>query len=122
MPNHSLVFECMSRSVVFVSGETHVDEAHALLRDHAFKHLLVEDEGKLVGVLCACDLELAPRRERVLEIMASPPIVILPNARADQAAALMNEAGIGCLPVVSDGKVVGILTRSDLRSASMDVA
>src|SRR5262249_53301660 len=66
------------------------------------------------GVVCSCDLELAPDDVSVDRVMASPALTVLPSTPAGIAAALMAEAGVGCLPVVSRGRVVGILTRSDL--------
>ena len=49
----------------------------------------------------------------VEEIMIPNPITISPNATIKQAMELMRESKIGCLPVVSNGNLVGIVTEMD---------
>jgi signal-transduction protein with cAMP-binding, CBS, and nucleotidyltransferase domain len=51
--------------------------------------------------------------------MSSPPMVVLPSAPIEAAATMVEEAGIGCLPVVAGARVVGIVTRGDLRRAGV---
>jgi len=50
----------------------------------------------------------------ITRVMSSPPIVIDPDAEIGQAARLMAENAIGCLPVVEDGKMVGLVTETDV--------
>jgi CBS domain-containing protein len=50
---------------------------------------------------------------QVKEVMTNEPVSIGPDARLREAAALMLERRIGCLPVVEDGRLVGILSESD---------
>jgi len=50
----------------------------------------------------------------VEEIMSTPPIAISPNASASEVAKIMTEKKIGCLIVVENKRVVGIVTRRDL--------
>jgi CBS-domain-containing membrane protein len=87
------------------------------------RHLPVVGEGPVVGVLSASDLlRYAARsgwreasQEPVRRAMTRPAETIDPEAEIADAAARMVEHGIGCLPVVSDGRtLVGILTRADL--------
>jgi hypothetical protein len=47
---------------------------------------------------------------------------MLPTAEAEHAALLMEEAEIGCLPIVADGEVVGIVTRADLVRAGLAIS
>jgi signal-transduction protein with cAMP-binding, CBS, and nucleotidyltransferase domain len=82
-------------------------------------HLLVFDRRRLVGVVCACDLRDAPAQETVAKYMSSPPMVVLPTAPIEAAATMCEEARIGCLPVVAGARVVGIVTRGDLRRAGV---
>src|ERR671914_1766621 len=54
----------------------------------------------------------------VREVMSRPPIVVREETTLEEAARVMLDRGIGCLPVVAaDGGMVGILTESDLTGA-----
>jgi CBS-domain-containing membrane protein len=108
------VSRSMSRHVISVSPRVTIGEAQEVMCRCRVQHLVVKRRGRLAGVLCVCDLELAPDGVSVERAMASPPLTVLPSTPAAVAAALMAEAGVGCLPVVSRNRVVGILTRSDL--------
>jgi CBS domain-containing protein len=86
--------------------------------------------GQLVGVVSERDLLRASlsnlsafgseqRRAflQVVEIkrvMSSPPIVIDPDASVEDAALVMAERKIGCLPVVEGGRLIGMLTETDV--------
>lgn len=58
------------------------------------------------------------QKTRVRDIMTSPAIVISPNMSLPAATALMKEKRIRHLPVVENGRLVGIISRGDLREAS----
>ncbi len=76
-------------------------------------------EGKLLGVVTRRDLRLPEGRPdlTIADIVSRPPLVIDPAASAREAADLMVGASIGRLPVVDEGRLVGIITRSDLLEA-----
>jgi CBS domain-containing protein len=50
----------------------------------------------------------------IKRVMSSPPIVIDPDASVEEAALVMAERKIGCLPVVEGGRLVGMLTETDV--------
>jgi CBS domain-containing protein len=85
-------------------------------------HLPVTREHEVVGVVSEADVLRwsAARRPldgpegRVLLAMTAPPIVATPDERVGEAAARMIAARVGCLPVVLHGKLVGMLTTTDL--------
>jgi CBS domain-containing protein len=133
------IHELMSRKVVTVSPETSLKEVAALLAKHRISGLPVCDaEGQVVGVVSEQDIlwkELGLRTghgllERIFdsaygedaritastagEAMTSPAITVTPDAYVVRAAKLMIDNRINRLPVVSDGKLVGIVTRADL--------
>ena len=54
-------------------------------------------------------------------MMTPAPIVIAPDARADEAARMMLKNQISCLPVMRDETLVGIVTRSDFLLAFMNI-
>lgn len=59
------------------------------------------------------------QKTRVRDIMSSPVIVVGPDTPVPTAMALMKEKRIRHLPVVADGRLVGIVSRGDLREASL---
>jgi CBS domain-containing protein len=61
-------------------------------------------------------------RMRVRDIMTSPALVIGPEATVPAATSLMREHRIRHLPVVEDGRLVGMISRGDLREASMSAS
>jgi CBS domain-containing protein len=58
-------------------------------------------------------------RTRVRDIMTSPAITIGPTTTVPEATALMKERHVRHLPVVEDGRLVGMISRGDLREASI---
>jgi CBS domain-containing protein len=89
-------------------------------RHHAFP--VLTDEGVLLGVVTRHNVLEAEQGdgEIVRRLLKRPPAVAFDNSSLREAADLMVKEGVGRLPVVSraePGKVVGILTRSDLLSA-----
>lgn len=61
-------------------------------------------------------------RTKVRDIMTSPVIIVAPQTPVPQASALMKERGIRHLPVIENGQLVGIVSRGDLREASISEA
>ena len=94
------------------------------------RHFPVIDDNKVVGVVSQRDLYKASlgsvmkygeKAQRaflegiaVKEVMSDPPITIAPHASVQEAARLMMEKKIGCLPVLEGSKLVGILTETDM--------
>jgi CBS domain-containing protein len=82
------------------------------------RHLPVVKSGGVLGVLSEHDtlvvLARSGRRTRVQEAMSAPAVVIEVSADAELAAAIMLERRIGCLPVLDDGALVGMVTRTDI--------
>jgi CBS domain-containing protein len=83
---------------------------------------VVNDEGRLVGIVNEDDVLGTRRRARppgdtVAEVMSAPAVWIRPAQSLKEAMQLMAGRSIGALPVVEDGRVIGILTQSDVVSA-----
>jgi CBS-domain-containing membrane protein len=113
------VADYMHRPAAGVAATACVRVAEDMMDHHEVTHLLVFDGRRLVGVVCACDLRSAPAGDPVSKFMSSPPMVVLPTAPIEAAATMVEEARIGCLPVVAGARVVGIVTRGDLRRAGV---
>jgi CBS domain-containing protein len=124
------VRDLMTQEVVTLDRNDKLSLADDLMGLARIRHLPVLDEDReLVGVLTQRDLfrsalaqalgyGSAARRRllqtiAVKEIMTPEPTTIEPDAPVEQAARIMLERKVGCLPVVERGVVVGILTEGD---------
>jgi CBS domain-containing protein len=110
------VTEVMGTELFTLTPDTVVASAQRLAFDHGIRHLLVLDGGALTGIVCEEDLRTAARDSLVGELMTSPVLCIAPDTTLDEAAALMEEHGVSCLPVVEGTSLVGIVTRDGLAS------
>jgi acetoin utilization protein AcuB len=109
----------MSAPVLTLREAQAASDAWALMRDAGVRHAVVVRGRAVVGVLSDRDLGGArggrSRRDRtVAELMQGAPVTASPSMSVREAAALVRARRIGCLPVVERGRLVGIVTRSDL--------
>jgi hypothetical protein len=106
-----------------VGPATPCTAADEIARRHDVRHLVVVDAGRVVGVLCRCDLYPRPRaKERVADRMSSDVLAVPPLATLGDVVAALSGLGIGCLPVVDGGRLVGMITRGDLRRSGVPEA
>ena len=124
-----LVKDSMSRQVVAHPPQATAGEALALCRERRIRHMPVLEDGRLVGIVSDRDLRSAtpalgdPARAEALgrilisEVMAREVTTALPDDPIEQAANAMREKKIGCLPVVEDDNLVGIISSSDVMEA-----
>ena len=127
------VSELMSKHVWTIGMSDSCHEAAARLCREKIRHLpVVADDGTLQGIVTDRDLRhhlFGPgvfghignvsvhtllKAHSVKEIMSFPVVSVEPAASLEDAARLMRERKIGALPVVEAGRVVGILTETDL--------
>lgn len=118
--------DLMNKRVHTVCPTDTVAHARALMRQHDLHHLPVLDGDELVGMLGERDLhapaleglpaEAARRFEErpVRDVMSEPVASLGPRATAHDAANLLRGRHFGAVPVVDRGRVVGIVTESDL--------
>ncbi|HJL16520.1 MAG TPA: CBS domain-containing protein [Sandaracinaceae bacterium LLY-WYZ-13_1] len=120
------VGQFMSTDLFTVRPNDLVDLAASVMDWEHIKHVPVEDDdGHLVGLVTHRDLlRLVARGTHesgdtlVRDIMIRDPMTVSPKTRTLEAMRLMREHGIGCLPVVEDERLVGIITQSDLIAVS----
>jgi acetoin utilization protein AcuB len=124
-----LVKDSMTRGVVALSPETTAGKALALCKERRIRHLPVLEDERLVGIVSDRDLRSAapalgdPGRLSALEeiqvsdVMTRDVVIAGPDDPIEEAANTMRERRIGCLPVVDDGLLVGIVTSSDVMEA-----
>ncbi|HUK95359.1 MAG TPA: CBS domain-containing protein [Gaiellaceae bacterium] len=132
--------DLMTRDVVVVKPGASLKQAAELLVEHRISGLpVVDDENNVLGVFSEADVlpketagvlaqpslawltgfDIEVDRSKldarvVGEAMTSPALTIEAEAPVSKAARLMSEKGINRLPVVDEGKLVGIVTRADL--------
>jgi CBS domain-containing protein len=125
------VRDLMSTEVATVFRNDQLLVADDLMRLGRIRHTPVLDEssGEVVGIVSQRDLfrgalarslgygEHAQQKVlgmlRVKDVMTNEPVTVGPDTPLKEAARIMLERKLGCLPVVSGGKLVGILTESD---------
>ncbi|MBR9989139.1 MAG: CBS domain-containing protein [Gemmatimonadetes bacterium] len=128
-----LVRSRMTPHVHTVSPETTLAEALSISREHRIRHLpVLDDSRRLVGIVTDRDLRLAMppiwadehgeltqalHTRRVGELMITNIITALPDTPMEDAARLLYTHHIGCLPVLEDDRLIGILTETDLLRA-----
>ncbi len=112
-PRGRLVSEAMTTAVVWVEPDDPVEEALRLAKERAVHHLLVLDEGTLVGILSRRDLDRAEPGALVADCMSVPVITIRPDATLASAAVTMADFEVGCLPVVIGGLILGLLSEEE---------
>jgi CBS domain-containing protein len=120
----------MQRKIITISAHESLSMVEDIMRLGRVRHMPVVSGGQLVGVVSERDLlrnslsSLSSHRtdERkaflyaveIGRVMSQPPIVVSSDVSVRQAARTMAEAKIGCLPVVDDDELVGIVTETDV--------
>ena len=133
-----LVRDRMTADPVTITGDTSFPEAFRILREKRIRHLpVVGKKGKLIGVVARTDLlHASPSSATTLsvfemnyllanlhvqEVMSSPPITVSEEAPLEEAARVMVEKKIGCLPVMRDGALVGLITETDIFETFVEI-
>ncbi len=125
--NYKTVEQFMAVDLFTVRPEDILDLAASLMHWRHVRHVPVEDDaGRLIGIVSHRDLiELlasgrAATRTPVLvsEIMKTGLITVSPETPTLDALELMREKNIGCLPVIKDGRLVGLVTAYDFLTVS----
>lgn len=114
----------MTRDPACVMSHDTLAKAKLLMDAGHFRRLPVMDSGKLEAIITERDLRQHWGHldsTKVSAAMTPDPIAVTPRITAEDAARLMLEHKIGGLPVVENGKLVGIVSTSDLLRALLGV-
>lgn len=109
--------DVMKTAVESVSPRESAETAWARMRTRRIRHLVVLDAGRVVGVVSDRDLAglgSLRRVETVGDVMSTQVVSGHPEMTLRQAANQLRGRSIGCLPVMEDEKLLGILTTTDL--------
>lgn len=109
------VTEIMNKAMV-VDDDISVKQAARIMSDKGIGCLLIMHNDKVVGIITERDVmkNVDKLNNKVSSIMSKNVIVIEGNENLDEAAELMKEHNIKKLPVMNKGKLVGIITATDL--------
>ena len=122
-----LVARRMSRNPIAILPEASIQEAIELMKEHSIRHLpVVDGEERLVGWVSDTDLRgvfIASMIEELTvgDVMIADPITVSSSDVLEQAALLITKHKIGGMPVLEDGKLVGIITVVDILEAFVDI-
>ena len=121
-----LVRDIMRSPAVTVSVDTTLERAYRMMQERRIRHLPVLEDGQLVGVVTDRDLRLATSAlapvpfsagSRVAGVMSPRPQTADPSDPIEDAARIMRDQKIGCLPVLDGSRLIGIVTGFDLLNA-----
>ncbi len=123
------VKDIMTMNVVTIPSNTSVSDAKRIMEAHRIRRLPIVDRGKLVGMVTEHRLEAyTPSKATTLsvweigyllgntpvkDIMEKNVVTVTPDMTVEEVLALAQEKGVGALPVLEDGQVVGIVTTND---------
>jgi CBS domain-containing protein len=108
------VAEVMGTELFTLTPDTVVESALRLASQKRIHHFLVVEEGSLTGIVAQNDLRRAREGTMVAECMSTPVLCIGPETTVREAADIMSENKVSCLPVVTGAFLVGVVTRERL--------
>jgi acetoin utilization protein AcuB len=133
----------MKHPVVTVKPQDSIRHAREIMEQRRINQLPVVVDGRLVGIVTDRDLRDAfpsvfenpggnghggpaaaadPKLIPVEDVMTANVLTLAPDGRVEEAARLMRQQRIGAIPIVAGGRLVGILTRSDVLGAFLALA
>lgn len=127
------VRDAMVRDVVTLGPEASAAEAMGICRERGIRHIPIVEKGRLVGLVSDRDLrDVSPPREgrdqentlgwvRMRDIMSTGVVTVGPLDTIDHVAQEIYDRKIGCLPVVDDRELVGIITSQDMMRTMIEL-
>ncbi len=137
MEVYMYVSDWMTKKVFSIEPDDYLSDAIYLMREKSIKHVPVVKGGKLKGIISDRDIkEYSPSKAtsldiyelhyllaktKIKEIAKTKIITTLPGTPVEEAAMIMLDNNIGCLPVLEDGLLVGIISDMDIFRALVDI-
>jgi acetoin utilization protein AcuB len=131
------VSDWMTKKVFTISPDDSISDAVSLMKEKRIKHLPVVKDDKLKGIISDRDIkEYTPSKATALdifelhyllakttvkEIMKSKVIATTPDTPVEEAAMVMHDQNVGSLPVLENGKLVGIISDRDIYQVLVDI-
>jgi acetoin utilization protein AcuB len=131
------VSDWMTKKVFSVEPEAYLSDALSLMKEKGIKHVPVVKGGKLKGIISDRDIkEYSPSKAtsldiyelhyilaktRIKDMMMVNVITTTSGTPVEEAAMTMLDRGIGCLPVMDEGNLTGIISDKDIFRALVDI-
>jgi acetoin utilization protein AcuB len=131
------VSDWMTKKVYIVEPDDYLSDALLLMKEKCIKHLPVVKGGRVKGIVSDRDIkEYSPSKAtsldiyelhyllaktRIKELMRTKVTTTSPEAAVEEAAMVMLDENIGCLPVVEGNELVGIISDKDIFRALVDI-
>jgi acetoin utilization protein AcuB len=127
----------MTKKVFTIETDDYLSTALSVMKEKGVKHLPVVKGNKLKGLVSDRDIkEYSPSKAtsldiyelhyllantKIKEIMRTKVVTTTPDTPVEEAAMLMLDENIGCLPVQDNGNLVGIISDKDIFHALVDI-
>jgi len=131
------VSDWMTRKVFSVAPEDSITDVIKLMREKKIKHVPVMKKDKLTGILSDRDvLDFSPSsatsldiyeihyllaKTKAREVMKTKVITVTADTPVEEAAMIMFDGNIGCLPVLENGRLAGIISDRDMYRVLVDI-
>jgi CBS domain-containing protein len=113
--------DIMTQRVVTVPKEKGLAEVVKIMGTTKISSIIITQDEKIIGIITERDLikhilmeGKSLSKVKVDEVMTKEPLTIRPDAELDQASMFMRDKNIRHLPVVDNGKLVGLITQTDI--------
>ena len=114
----------MKKNVVSLPSSATLSEAARKMKEKNIGSIIIEENGRVKGILTDRDIALALGAEQkeaastcVCDIMVQDPITVEADADLDSALRIMNRANVRRLPVLENGKLIGVISSADIACA-----
>ncbi len=128
MTNRKISEITHGQRLLALAGKTPVAEAcRCIWETRKGSVLVIDEEHLLLGIFTGRDAVRVlaegkdPETTLLFDAMTPKPITITPTTRAIDALRMMREHGFRHLPVVEDGKILGVVSRGDFKGLELDL-
>ena len=121
------VKDIAARGVKTIPVSANIKEAAVAMTNSNVGCLVVTEDGRPVGIITEGDVSRAvgrgfpPDKTAIKSLLFKPLITVTPDLRVEEAAKLMANANVKKLPVMEEGRLVGIITQTDIVASSFDL-
>ncbi|MDR3644379.1 MAG: CBS and ACT domain-containing protein [Clostridia bacterium] len=131
------VSDWMTKKIFSIEPDNYLSDAISLMREKGVKHVPVVKGGKLKGIISDRDIkEYSPSKAtsldiyelhyilattKIKEIAKTKLVTTTPDTPVEEAAMIMLDNNIGCLPVLDNGSLAGIISDKDIYRALVDI-